>query len=128
MSLLKYTLRRIAATVPILFGVMLLTFTMTHAMPGNPFLFTLGERPSPSKIAWYNAAVERYGLNDPIIIQFYKYFTNAMGIFWTWLIFAFIAGYIIIFVYKIINYAKKKIDMKIKNNSQQIQKETASIS
>lgn len=109
MSLLRYTIRRLLATIPILFGVMLITFVMTRAMPGNPFFFILGERPSASKIEWYEAAIDRYGLNDPINVQFYKYFTNTMGLFWSWCIFVFIAAYIGFFMYKGIRVGYEKI-------------------
>jgi len=109
MSLLRYTVRRILGTIPIIFGVMFITFVMTRLMPGNPFLFALGEQASSSKIAWYNAAVERYGLNDPIIVQFYRYFTNAMGIFWAWLIFAYIGGFIGFSAYKGVRFGIEKI-------------------
>jgi hypothetical protein len=118
MSLLRYTIRRILATIPIIFGIMFLTFVMTRFMPGNPFLIILGERPSASKIAWYNAAVERYGLNDPIIVQFFKYFTNAMGLFWAWLIFIYIGGSIGFYAYKGIRVGIEKIH--IAKNTQKI--------
>ena len=100
MSLLRYAVQRILGTIPIIFGVMFLTFVMTRMMPGNPFLYVLGEQPSASKIAWYNAAVERYGLNDPILVQFYNYFIRAMGLFWAWLIFVYIGGSIGFYAYK----------------------------
>ena len=118
MSLLRYTIRRILATIPIIFGVMFLTFVMTRIMPGNPFLIILGEQASESKIAWYNAAVERYGLNDHILVQFYKYFTNAMGLFWAWLIFAYIGGYTTLVAYKGIKLGFEKIH--IEKNPQKI--------
>ena len=88
---------------------MFLTFVMTRFMPGNPFLFVLGEQPSASKIAWYNAAVERYGLNDPIIVQFYKFFVRTMGLFWAWLIFAYIGGSIGFYAYKGIQVGFERI-------------------
>jgi len=111
MSLLRYTIRRILATIPIIFGVMFLTFVMTRFM-------LLGEQASESKIAWYNAAVERYGLNDPIIVQFFKYFTNAMGLFWAWLIFVYIGGYTTFLAYKGIKLGFEKIH--IEKNPQKI--------
>ena len=114
MSLVKYTIRRILALIPILFGVLFMTFIMTRFMPGNPFLIILGERPSASKIAWYNMAVERYGLNDPIHVQFFRYFTNAMGLFWAWLIFGYIGLYSTFLAYKGIKSGFEKIHI-VKN-------------
>ena len=118
MSLLRYTIRRILATIPIIFGVMFLTFVMTRFMPGNPFLIMLGDQPSASKIEWYNMAVERYGLNDPIHVQFFRYFTNAMGLFWAWLIFIYIGGYTTFLAYKGIKLGFEKF--QITKNPQKI--------
>jgi len=109
MSLLRYTIRRILATIPIIFGVMFLTFVMTRFMPGTPFMLLAGDRASYSKTAAYLAAADRYGLNDPILVQFYRYFTNAMGLFWAWLIFVYIGGYTTLIAYKGIKLGFEKI-------------------
>ena len=109
MSLLRYTIRRILATIPIIFGVMFLTFVMTRFMPGTPFMLLAGDRASYSKTAAYLAAADRYGLNDPILVQFYRYFTNAMGLFWAWLIFVYIGGFITFSAYRGIRLGFEKI-------------------
>ncbi|MHA1765172.1 MAG: hypothetical protein ACTSWX_12195 [Promethearchaeota archaeon] len=114
MNLLRYTIRRILGAIPVIFGVLFLTFVMTRFMPGNPFLFVIRDHMSSSQISWYYSAVERYGLNEPITIQFYRYFTNAMGLFWAWLIFLYIGGLIIFFTYKGIRLGYKKIHPKAK--------------
>ncbi|MBN2155339.1 MAG: ABC transporter permease [Candidatus Lokiarchaeota archaeon] len=76
MSLLKYTVRRLLMTIPILFGVIFITFILSHMMPGNPFLkpgqFIKG---NPEYV---RALLEKHGLNDPIIVQFLKYLKNML--------------------------------------------------
>lgn len=74
MSLLKYTVRRLLMTIPIIFGVIFLTFILSRFMPGNPFLkpgeFVKG---NPQYI---RNLLEEYGFNDPLIVQFLKYLGN----------------------------------------------------
>ncbi len=75
MSLLKYTIRRMIALLPILFGVLFLSFALTRAMPGNPYLAMLGDTGvrSESELAAYRANVERLGLEEPVVSQFFIY-------------------------------------------------------
>jgi len=84
MSLVKYTIRRILALIPILFGVLFMTFIMTRFMPGNPFMFAIGEHPTTSQIEQMNRMIERYGLNDPVLVQLWLYvqrlFTGDWGV------------------------------------------------
>lgn len=90
-----------------IFGMMFLTFVMTRLLPGNPFHYAFEQ--SESEIAMYDAAVEGYGLNDPIIVQFYNYYTRLLGLFWAWLIFAYIGGSIGFYVYRGIRVGFDKI-------------------
>lgn len=75
-SLLKYTLRRLLAMIPILFGVLTISFILTRNMPGNPFIFILGEHATTQRIEWYNAQIEHLGLNENIWVQFLIYLRN----------------------------------------------------
>lgn len=76
MSLLKYTVRRLLMVIPILFGVIFLTFILARLMPGNPFLkpgiFVKG---NPEYV---RALLEEYGLNKPLIVQFLLYLGNML--------------------------------------------------
>ena len=76
MSLLKYTIRRLLMTIPIIFGVIFLTFILSRMMPGNPFLepgiFVKG---NPQYI---RNLLDEYGLNDPLLVQFLKYLGNML--------------------------------------------------
>ena len=75
MSLLKYTIRRVIALIPILFGVLFMSFALTREMPDNPYKFSIGEngfRSDAQRIA-YEQDVERLGLNEPVVLQFLIY-------------------------------------------------------
>ncbi|MHA1729588.1 MAG: ABC transporter permease [Promethearchaeota archaeon] len=82
MSLIKYIVRRLLATIPIMFGVLIITFALTRFMPGNPFLLRIG-KPTPSSIALYEKLKIRYGLDQHWIVQFGLYlnqlFTGDWG-------------------------------------------------
>ena len=58
MSLLKYVIRRVLALIPILIGVLFLSFTLSRAMPGNPYLIRMGEHVSNSQMKVYLKEVE----------------------------------------------------------------------
>jgi peptide/nickel transport system permease protein len=40
----KYILRRLILTIPVIFGILLLTFAMLRMVPGDPCRAILGER------------------------------------------------------------------------------------
>ena len=74
MSLLKYIIKRLLAAVPVIFGVMTLTFILSRFMPGDPVLAYLPE----GKINWvlYEKLKRSLGLYDPIYIQYLRYIGN----------------------------------------------------
>jgi peptide/nickel transport system permease protein len=64
---LRYTLRRLALLVPVLLGVSILTFVLIRVLPGDPVRTIM---PATATEADIQAARERFGLNDPIIVQY----------------------------------------------------------
>ena len=76
MSLLKYILKRLLAAVPVIFGVMTLTFILSRFMPGDPVLAYLPE----GKINWalYLKLKAQLGLNDPMHIQYFRYLGDIL--------------------------------------------------
>jgi ABC-type dipeptide/oligopeptide/nickel transport system permease component len=64
---LKYALRRILMTVPVLLGVATLVFSLIHLVPGDPAQAMLGESASASDVADLRA---RLGLNRPLLVQY----------------------------------------------------------
>ncbi|HEC38132.1 MAG TPA: ABC transporter permease [bacterium] len=85
MSLLKYILRRIIIMIPVLFGVLTLTFILTRLMPGDPIAARLAAagQHNPSE-GIYQQLKCQLGLCDPIIVQYFRYigelFTGQWGV------------------------------------------------
>ncbi len=65
--------RRLLLLLPVLLGVILVTFIIVRLIPGDPCVTMLGERATPAKC---EAFLDRYGLNDNIFVQFGRYITN----------------------------------------------------
>lgn len=74
--MLAYILRRIVLAIPVLIGVLFLTFLLSRLIPGDPCRAMLGEKATP---AVCDAFMERTGLNKPIPIQFAIYFGRVMS-------------------------------------------------
>ena len=50
-----------------LFGVVFIVFALARLLPGDPCLATLGERATDAQCAAFKV---RYGLDQPILVQF----------------------------------------------------------
>ena len=73
MGLLRYTLRRLVQLVPVLFGIVTLTFVMMHALPGDPVRLWLGEEPG-QELA--EELIEAHGFDQPLYVQYTDYLAN----------------------------------------------------
>ena len=71
--MLKFVLRRLTYSIPVLVGILLVTFTLARAIPGDPCLAVLGERATPDIC---DAFFRRNGLNEPLPIQLLIYMRN----------------------------------------------------
>lgn len=72
----NYIGKRLLTGVLVIFISLIITFFLIHTAPGDPASILAGtENPSPEMIEKLN---ERYGLNDPIIVQFVTYVTNLL--------------------------------------------------
>jgi oligopeptide transport system permease protein len=69
---IKYILKRILYAVLTLFVLVGLTFFMMQLLPGDPFI---GEKSIPQTTL--DALNEKYGLNKPLIQQFFMYIGNV---------------------------------------------------
>ena len=77
MSLRRFIAVRVAATVPILFGVSVLTFALVHLTPGDPIDQMVALNPQIS--AAEEAAIRaRYGLDGPVWQQYLTWITNVL--------------------------------------------------
>lgn len=79
----KYLIRRVFATVPVLFGVLLLVFSMLHFLPGDPVQLMMTESGGGAKGA--DISPEQYmrirhelGLDRPLYVQFGLYVSHAV--------------------------------------------------
>lgn len=66
----KFILRRFLVTIPVLFGIVFVVFALARIIPGDPCRAVLGERATD---AVCNDFIVRYGLDQPIPIQFGQY-------------------------------------------------------
>ncbi|MGD0574399.1 MAG: ABC transporter permease [Anaerolineales bacterium] len=71
--MIQLLVRRIVLLIPVLLGILLVTFAIVHAIPGDPCVVMLGERATPEACAGFR---QRLGLNDPIPVQFLRYVGN----------------------------------------------------
>jgi peptide/nickel transport system permease protein len=70
----RFLLRRIFLAIPVLFGILLVTFGLVRAIPGDPCVAQLGER-ATEEIC--NAYFIRWGLDQPVPVQFFYYVGNV---------------------------------------------------
>lgn len=66
----KYITKRVVISFLTLLAILLVLFLMLELMPGSPFN---DEKLTASQLALLN---EKYGLNDPVIIRFFRYVLN----------------------------------------------------
>src|ERR671910_545363 len=70
-----YILRRLVLLVPVLIVVGVVVFGLVHLTPGDPAAVILGDRATPEDIARLR---EQLGLNDPLPVQFVRWFSNVL--------------------------------------------------
>jgi ABC-type dipeptide/oligopeptide/nickel transport system permease component len=71
--MLRFVVRRLLLTIPVLFGIVFVVFALARVLPGDPCVAALQERANPATCAVFNA---RYGLDQPIPVQFWIYLTD----------------------------------------------------
>ena len=81
MNLLKYIIKRIIISIPILLIALSITFFIGRSLPGDPFLAVFN-RGSEAEHELYNSLVESSGLNDPILIQYVNFILNLFSGDW----------------------------------------------
>ena len=70
-----YLLKRLLLVVPTLFGVTVITFTLTYLLPGNPALVKAGPLATPEHIAEME---RRMGLDRPLVVQYWRYVSGVV--------------------------------------------------
>lgn len=69
----KFIAKRVLMAVITIFIVTTITFCLMHAAPGNPWL---SEKQPPQSVI--DALNEKYGLNEPLRVQYVKYIGNVL--------------------------------------------------
>lgn len=70
MRLSRYILRRLFLLLPVLLGVSLITFTISHVVPGDPARMMVGQRASEETVARIR---HQLGLDQPLPLQYLNY-------------------------------------------------------
>lgn len=75
MPRLKAVFRALASVAFTLFGLLLVTFIISRLLPADPVLAIVGDHASDEYV---ERVREEMGLNRPILVQFWIYFTNVL--------------------------------------------------
>ena len=75
--MLRYIVRRVALSVPTLFGITLITFLISHALPADLVLANLGDRAAqdPQLVAAFR---HKWGLDRPLPVQYGVYVAHLL--------------------------------------------------
>jgi peptide/nickel transport system permease protein len=71
----QYTVRRLLLAIPVLLGILIVTFALARMIPGDPCKAMLGEKATVQVCERFN---KQYGLNKPIPVQFWIYVKDIM--------------------------------------------------
>jgi ABC-type dipeptide/oligopeptide/nickel transport system permease component len=72
--MLRYLLRRLLLTIPVLLGVATLVFALIHLVPGDPAQSMLGEGASPQEVT---ALRHSLGLDRPLLSQYAAFLSGV---------------------------------------------------
>ena len=72
--MIAYIIRRIFMLIPVLFGVVLVSFSLLHLVPGDPAEILAGQEASAVDVARIRA---EYGLDKPLVVQFGRFVWSA---------------------------------------------------
>lgn len=75
MRKINLVLQRLWQIIPVLLGISIITFTLAHFIPGDPVRLILGPR-APQDVI--DAVREQYGLNKPLVNQYFIYMRNLL--------------------------------------------------
>jgi peptide/nickel transport system permease protein len=73
--MLQYTIRRLLLAIPVIIGILVVTFILARMIPGDPCKAMLGERATAQVCERFNAA---NGLDKPVTTQFLIYMGNIL--------------------------------------------------
>ena len=76
MSFVSFLIRRMLLVIPVLLVVSFVVFFMIRLIPGDPALLLVPEDAPPEQVEYLR---ERWGLNDPILEQFFRFLSNILS-------------------------------------------------
>ena len=80
MSMLRYFVKRILSTIPVLLIISVIVFSMIHLTPGDPAQSMLGPEASEEQVESLRKAM---GLYDPLPVQYVNWIADILhGDFW----------------------------------------------
>lgn len=77
MNIYTFTVRRLLLLIPVLVGITLVAFVVSHAVPADPIISNLGQRAQddPSIVGRYR---HQWGLDQPLPVQYGIYVRNLL--------------------------------------------------
>ena len=73
--MIRYIVKRILIMIPVLLAVIVIVFTLTHFMPGDPVRVMLGSNYTQEQ---YDLISARLGLDQPFLTQLWNYIYNLV--------------------------------------------------
>jgi peptide/nickel transport system permease protein len=73
--MLQYAIRRLLSSIPVLLGILVVTFALARMIPGDPCTATLGEKATPEVCERF---IHDHGLDRPIYVQFGIYMKDVL--------------------------------------------------
>lgn len=73
--IVRLIVRRLLFLVLVLFGLSVITFTLSHLVPADPARMIAGPRASKASVEKIR---EQYGLNDPVVVQYVNYVKGVL--------------------------------------------------
>jgi peptide/nickel transport system permease protein len=75
MRFLTYLLRRLIGIILVLIGVSIITFLISHVIPADPVLASLGDHATPEQVVAFQ---QEYGLDKPLAEQYFVYVSGLV--------------------------------------------------
>jgi peptide/nickel transport system permease protein len=71
----RYVIRRLLQVLPAVASILVVTFAVVHAAPGDPVVAVAGESGNEEYYAFMR---QKFGLDKPVVEQFFTYSTNVL--------------------------------------------------
>ena len=75
MGLRYYLIRRLLLIVPVLIGLSVVTFAISHVVPGDPVRLAAGPQATAEQI---HKLEEEFGLDKPLYLQYFQYIRGVL--------------------------------------------------